>query len=176
MYISTQVSERNVVAQGLAVSSSIGATFIEELQAFYQPLIPFFLLVLVAIIMDTKFGIEKVKARGEQIRMSRALRRCGNKFVDYFCWATLAGLIGSYFGTLFGIPLVAAIILLGVLILELTSVSNNYLEARGYDFRLNWFKWFARKKGFADAIEEAKEDVKETNKRPKSRKKDLGKS
>ena len=54
-----------------------------------------------------------------------------NKLVDYICWVTLAGLLGNTFGTVFHIPILAAIMLLFVYGIELSSIVNNYLEYKG---------------------------------------------
>lgn len=38
------------------------------------------------IFTDLFFGIEASKARGEEIRLSRAIRRTITKICEYFCW------------------------------------------------------------------------------------------
>lgn len=121
---------------------------------FYNSLIPFIILAIVLIFVDSRFGVAAAKKRGEPIRTSRKWRRAINKLVDYICWVTLAGLFGQTFGTILGIPLLSALLLLVVYGIELTSCYNNYLESRGINKKINIFKLFGRSE-----VENCIEDV-----------------
>lgn len=101
---------------------------------------------------------EASRKRGENIRMSRAVRRAINKLVDYICWVTLAGMMGATFGTAFHIPLLSIIVLGIVYAVELTSIFNNYFEYKGIRKRFNGWKFFSKITG-QEAIEEAIEDA-----------------
>lgn len=62
---------------------------VAPLLEFYNSLIPFLLLAIVLIIVDSRFGVAAARKRGEPIRTSRKWRRAINKLVDYVCWVTL---------------------------------------------------------------------------------------
>jgi hypothetical protein len=132
------MQERNIIG-------GIGATVLTPLLDFYMKLVPFLLLAIVLIICDLRFGVARAKHAGEAVRMSRAIRRTLNKLVDYICWVTLAGLFGSTFGEVFGIPLLSAGMLLVIYGIEINSCYNNYFEARGIKKKFNVFKLFKKK-------------------------------
>jgi hypothetical protein len=101
-----------------------------------------------------RFGVARAKRAGETVRMSRAIRRTLNKLVDYICWVTLAGLFGSTFGEIFGIPLLSAVLLLIIYGIEMNSCYNNYFEARGIKKKFNIFKIFKKKIDIIEINEE----------------------
>lgn len=129
------------------------ATVISPFVEFYQALLPFLILAVVLIVADTRFGVEASVKRGETFRPSRMMRRAINKFVDYICWITLAGVVGNAFGTVLGIPILSALILLVIYGIELTSCFNNYFEFKGVNKRINIWKLFGKKE-----LEEVFED------------------
>ena len=98
------MQDRNVIAGSTAA-------VISPLITFYQNLLPYLLLAIVLIVVDSRFGILASKKRKETIRTSRAIRRAINKLVDYICWITLAGMIGQTFGDSFHIPLMSVVVL-----------------------------------------------------------------
>ena len=121
------------------------ATVISPFVEFYRPLLPFLLLAIVLIGADTRFGVEASLKRGETFRPSRMMRRAINKLVDYICWITLAGVVGNAFGTVLGIPILSALILLVIYGIELTSCFNNYFEFKGINKQINIWKLFGKK-------------------------------
>ena len=131
------MQERNVLAGATA-------TVISPLVDFYGKLIPFLLLAILLIAIDGRFGIQASKKRGETIRTSRAIRRAINKFVDYICWITLAGMLGQTFGVVFHIPLLSMIVLLVVYTIELSSIFNNYFFYKGLKFKFNGLKFISK--------------------------------
>ena len=132
------MQERNIISGAMA-------TVISPLVDFYQALLPYLILAVVLIIADTRFGVEASIKRGEQFRPSRMIRRAINKLVDYICWITLAGVVGNAFGTVFGIPILSAIILFVIYGIELTSCFNNYFEFKGINKKINIWKLFGKK-------------------------------
>lgn len=120
------------------------ATVISPLVDFYGKLLPFLLLAILLIAIDSRFGIQASKKRGETIRTSRAIRRAINKFVDYICWITLAGMLGQTFGVVFHIPLLSMIVLLVVYTIELSSIFNNYFFYKGLKFKFNGLKFISK--------------------------------
>lgn len=147
------MQDRNVIAGATAA-------VISPLVDFYAKLLPFLVLAVILIMIDSRFGIQASKKRGETIRTSRAIRRAINKLVDYICWITLAGMLGQTFGTAFHIPLLSMIVLVIVYAIELTSIFNNYFFYKGIKKKFNGWKFFAKVTG-QDAIEDAIEDVKD---------------
>ena len=134
------MQERNVLAGATA-------TVISPLVDFYGKLIPFLLLAILLIAIDSRFGIQASKKRGETIRTSRAIRRAINKFVDYVCWITLAGMIGQTFGLAFHVPLLSIIVLLIVYTIELSSIFNNYFFYKGIKMHFNGLKFISKVSG-----------------------------
>ena len=133
------------------------ATVISPFVEFYQALLPFLILALVLIVADTRFGVEASVKRGETFRPSRMMRRMINKFVDYICWITLAGVVGNAFGTVLGIPILSALILLIVYGIELTSCFNNYFEFKGVNKKINIWKLFGKQE-LENIIEDKKDE------------------
>lgn len=131
------MQERNVLAGATA-------TVISPLVDFYGKLLPFLLLAILLIAIDSRFGIQASKKRGETIRTSRAIRRAINKFVDYICWITLAGMLGQTFGVVFHIPLLSMIVLMVVYTIELSSIFNNYFFYKGLKFKFNGLKFISK--------------------------------
>lgn len=146
------MQERNIIGGTTAAA-------ISPFVAFFQALWPFLLLAIILIIADTRFGVEASIKRGEQFRLSRCLRRAINKLVDYICWITLAGVFGGTFGTILGIPVLSAFILLVIYGIELTSCFNNYFEFKGVKKKINIWRLFG-KKSVEDIIEDKVNDDK----------------
>lgn len=144
------MQDRNVIAGATAA-------VISPLVDFYSKLLPFLMLAIALIVIDSRFGILASRKRGETIRASRAIRRAINKLVDYICWVTLAGMIGQTFGAAFHIPLLAVIVMCIVYSIELTSIFNNYFFYKGINKKFNGWKFFSKITG-NDAIESAIED------------------
>ena len=120
------------------------ATVISPLVDFYGKLLPFLLLAILLIAIDGRFGIKASKKRGETIRTSRAIRRAINKFVDYVCWITLAGMLGQTFGVVFHIPLLSMIVLLVVYTIELSSIFNNYFFYKSLKLKFDGLKFISK--------------------------------
>lgn len=118
------MQERNII-------NGIATVTIAPFLDFYDKMLPFLLIAIALIATDSRFGVAAARSRGETIRPSRKWRRAMNKLVDYICWVTLAGLFGDTFGTVFHIPILAAVMLLFVYAIELSSIINNYLEYKG---------------------------------------------
>lgn len=131
------MQERNIIN---GTTTAVVAPLVD----FYNSLIPFLLLAVVLIVVDSRFGVAAARKRGEPIRTSRKWRRAINKLVDYICWVTLAGMFGEAFGKILGIPILSALILLIVYGIEISSCFNNYFEAKGIKKKVNIFKLFNR--------------------------------
>lgn len=144
------MQERNII-------NGVAASAIMPLLTFYERLLPYIGLAIVLIIVDSRFGIAASRKRGETIRPSRKWRRAINKLVDYVCWVTLAGVFGQAYGSVLDIPALAALMLLVVYGIELTSIFNNYFEYKGINKKINVFK-LMRRPDIAEAIEDAADE------------------
>lgn len=149
------MQERNII-------NGTTTAVVAPLLDFYNSLIPFLVLAIVLIFVDSRFGVAAAKRRGEPIRTSRKWRRAINKLVDYICWVTLAGMFGQTFGEILGIPILSALILLIVYGIEISSCFNNYFEAKGIKKKVNIFKLFNR-----SDVENCIEDVPDKEKEVK---------
>lgn len=131
------MNERNVLA---GTTATVLSPFVDG----WQNLIVWLFVALALIIGDLRFGICAARKRGEKIRGSRAVRRTINKMVDYICWVSIAWVLGGSFGLLFGVPLLAAIIMLVVCTIELSSIFDNYFEYKGIKKKFNVWKFFSK--------------------------------
>nr|DAL15333.1 MAG TPA_asm: holin [Caudoviricetes sp.] len=110
----------------------------------------------ILIMADLRFGIPAAKARGEEVKKSRAVRRTFDKITNYCIWIILAYTFGQAFGQPFGVELLPLIMLLVIYGVEVESIYVNYFAAKGRKIKVNFFKFFGKK---ADIIEvEEKED------------------
>lgn len=120
---------------------------------FYSHLAPWLLMGLALCACDLRFGVLAARARGEEIRPSRAVRRTVNKVVDYLSWVTLAELASRTFGLALGVPVVSIGTLFIIYGIEFNSCMNNYFEYKGIKGRFNLWKLMS-KKNLSEVIEE----------------------
>lgn len=144
------MQERNVLSGAVA---TVVSPFVDG----WESIIVWLIVATILILVDLRFGISAAKQRGEQVRISRAARRTINKLVDYICWISVAWVLGGSFGKVFDIPLLAAIIMLVVCAVEVSSIFDNFFEARGINKKFNVFK-FVSKIFRISAIQESIED------------------
>ena len=114
----------------------------------YYPLRWLMLLAFVLIILDLRWGVAAARMRGEDVQFSRAGRRTINKMIDYFCWATVAGLIEAALFNKFsiqGIPIGQLLLMIFIFAFEIDSVYSNYCEARSIKKRWDILKWVSKK-------------------------------
>lgn len=121
--------------------------------SFYSHLAPWLLLGMVLVLVDLRYGVMAARARGEQIRFSRAWRRTINKMIDYLCWVTVAELMSRTFAVSLGVPVVSMTMLFIIYGIELSSCVNNYFEYKGVRKRFNFWK-FINRKDIEDMIED----------------------
>lgn len=131
------MSERNIISGTIA-------TLLSSLIDEKGNILIWLVLSLILILGDLRFGIAAARKRGERIRPSRAIRRTVNKFVDYLCWVSIAWIMGTAFGSAFGVPLLAVIIMAVICAIELSSIFDNYCEYKGLKKKFNVFKFLAK--------------------------------
>lgn len=144
------MQERNVLSGAVA---TVVSPFVDG----WESVVAWLIVAIILILVDLRFGISAAKQRGEQVRISRAARRTINKLIDYICWISVAWVLGGSFGKVFDIPLLAAIIMLVVCAVEVSSIFDNFFEARGINKKFNVFK-FLSKIFKLSALEESIED------------------
>lgn len=148
------MQERNILS---GTTATILMPFVDGWESAFTWLI----VVIILIIGDARFGCMASKQRGEPIRRSRLIRRSVNKLVDYICWISIAWALSHSFGTIFGIPYVVAVIMLGVCAIEVSSIIDNYFEYRGVKKKINLVKLFAilfKTRELEECIEDKKDE------------------
>lgn len=130
------------------------AVVLSDTVAFISPMKWFFFLGIILVLADLRFGIEASRARKEDIRFSRAIRRTINKMIDYLCWIFVAGAIGMTFGVPFDVSLLPVLVMLVVYGIEINSCFSNYFESKGKKVRVNIFKFFSKKTDIIEVEEE----------------------
>lgn len=119
---------------------------------FYQALadsIIWLVIAAVAIVCDLFFGCEAARRRGERVRLSRAVRRTGNKICEYLCWVMLGITISIGFSAEWLKYAIFAIIYGN----ELSSCLSNYFEAKGKRISFNVFSMLGRRFGISELEE-----------------------
>lgn len=147
------MQERNVIS---GTTAAIFSSFVDG----FENLIIWFVVAFVLVLADLKFGVQAAIKRGEKIRGSRVIRRTINKMVDYICWISIALALDNSFGKAFEIHLLAAIIMLIVCSIEISSIFDNYFEYKGLHKHFNVWK-FLSKLFKISAIEESIEEEKD---------------
>ena len=110
------------VAQGSV--SVLAVTFLHDT---FTLMFPFIFVAVILIAVDLFFGIAAAHKRNEGVRLSRAIRRTTNKFVEYACWIILAASLAVAFKT----PSLNWIFLALVIGNEMISIITNWLFVRG---------------------------------------------
>ncbi len=150
------VTERNVVG-------GLTATVLSNFFDFAEPLRWLLLLGAVLIVVDLRFGLRASRVRGDDIRISRAIRRTINKAVDYICWVLLAGSLGATFGESVGVKILPILVMLVIYGVEINSCFSNYFEAKGSKVKVDVFKWFAKKVDIIEVEDPNKKEETKTN-------------
>lgn len=130
---------------------------------FYQALadsIIWLVIAAVAIVCDLFFGCEAARRRGERVRLSRAVRRTGNKACEYLCWVMLS----ITFSIGFAAPWLKYAIFAIIYGNELSSCLSNYFAAKGKRISFNIFALLGRRLGLEEL-----ENVHIENLRPDNR-------
>ena len=112
----------SMVVQG-GTSVLIGTFYQEALSMAF----PFIIPALILIVVDLVFGCAAARRRGEQVRLSRAIRRTMDKLISYICWIILSATLA----VAFDFDALNKIVLGIVMGVELLSVISNYFTAKG---------------------------------------------
>ena len=111
----------------LLLNTTIAGTLILYRNELLNESVKWIVPVIFVIIVDLIWGIRAAKYRKERITFTSALRRSVTKVVAYSCWIILSvGMSISY-----GIDAIAAVMMSIVLVNEIISCINNYLQPSG---------------------------------------------
>lgn len=149
------MTQRNILS---AVSAAVLTPLVEGSKG----IVIWLIVALVLILGDLWFGIRASIKKGEKIRGSRAVRRTLNKMVDYICWVSISWVLGASFGNIFGVPLLAAMIMVIVCTIELSSIFDNYFEYKGLKKRFepwNFILKVLRIPEIEESIKDKKEEI-----------------
>ncbi len=141
----------NLLSDQSTVTETIvqGSTTAILTSIFYQALadsIIWLVIAAVAIVCDLFFGCEAARHRGERVRLSRAVRRTGNKACEYLCWIMLGITISIGFAAEWLKYAIFAVIYGN----ELSSCLSNYFEAKGKHITLNIFSLLGQRLGISE--------------------------
>lgn len=132
------MTERNVI-------NSFTVMVFSGMIEFLYPLKWFALLALIIILVDLRFGVLAAKKRGENVRFSRAIKRTGNKMVDYTCWLLLSWALGLAFKEFIESDFIPHIVLAVIFGIEIESCFSNYFEIKGKRLKINIIDFLTKK-------------------------------
>lgn len=139
MTFSEEISTSGAIAQG-----GVASVFIAFYHNSLQIMVPYVIVVFAVVVLDLIQGIKASIKRGEEIRVSRAIRRTVSKLFEYICWVVLATTLSLAVNW----SALQYIILCIPLITEMISIVDNYLFSKGKKITgLNFWKIFGSKLG-----------------------------
>lgn len=109
-----------------------GLSMISGIASFFYPIRYVIIVLFLLIMLDLYFGLRESRYKHVQIRLSRAMRRTGNKIMDYFFFILVAGFIQQVFDEskiTFPYFSIVSISVFGVF--EIESVINHWLVLHG---------------------------------------------
>lgn len=110
----------------VVAGTGLSATLLLFFQNSLARMLPYLFISIVVILIDLWFGIRAAKTRGEQVRVSRAIRRTLGKAFEYFCWSVLA----SSVAVATGYEIIQTGLMLVVIGIECISIFQNWLTAK----------------------------------------------
>ena len=122
LHIATPILADELSAGSVVVGAGMSATLLIFFENSLYKMLPYFVVCLIVIALDLWFGVRAAKARGKQIRISRAIRRTIGKTVEYAGWAILASTIS----VATGYDIIQTVLMLIVIGIELISVAQNW--------------------------------------------------
>ena len=92
---------------------------------------PWLIVMAAVIILDLIVGVKKASYVGEDVKISRAVRRTVNKTIGYFWLVFTLGFIDSATKFELSFTTWGCLIVCGI---ELVSTASNFLKMKGYKF------------------------------------------
>lgn len=116
-----------------ALVQSVPAGFAVIATAFVQEslshMVPWLITTAAVIVCDLAFGVRRSMLMGEEIRISRAIRRTMGKMVTYFAFVCMVCMVNVAAGGKYDIDKWACLLICG---LEFLSIVSNILKPKGY--------------------------------------------
>ena len=137
-YVPTILADE-VSTGGVVAGAGLTTTLLLFFENSLAKMLPYLFICLIVIAIDLLFGIRAAKKRGEEVRISRAIRRTIGKSVEYFAWAVLA----SSLSVATGYDIIQNGLMLIVVGIECISIAQN------------WYFWKFGKKVRVDALKAA---------------------
>ena len=122
-----QIMTQSVPAGFAAVAGSFIAQSLEHM-------IPWLIASAVVVICDLVFGLRKAFLLGEEIRVSRAIRRTMGKMVTYFAFVCMVVMVNIASGFDWHIDVYSCLL---ITFIELCSILSNILKPKGINFNLD---------------------------------------
>ena len=139
-----------------AVGHGVTGTFAALAPAFIQEslshMVPWLIASAAVIVCDFCFGLRKSLMTGDEIRISKAVRRTLGKMVTYFAFVCMVCMVEVAAGGGYGIDKWACLL---VCFIEFCSIVSNILKPKGYTFNVK--KLFAVLAG--KVLREEKEEL-----------------
>lgn len=128
----------------MVTQTSVSAVLMAFLYNSILEMIPYLCAAFVLIAVDLYFGIAAAKHRGEEVRLSRAIRRSVGKAMEYICWV----MVSATLSMCFSMRAVEYVILGIVMGNEIISILTNWFELHGKKIHgLNIFTIVGNKAG-----------------------------
>ncbi len=96
-------------------------------------MVPWLIASAAVILCDLCFGIRKSMMMGEEVRVSRAVRRTMGKMVTYFSFVCMVCMVSVAAGSDYGIDKWACLLVCGI---EFMSIISNILKPKGYSLNV----------------------------------------
>ena len=96
-------------------------------------MIPWLIVTCAVIVCDLCFGLRKSLCLGEEIRISKAIRRTMGKMVTYFSFVCMVCMMSVAAGTDYGIEKWSCLL---VCFIEFCSILSNILKPKGYSLNV----------------------------------------
>ena len=150
---------KDSITQG--VSSGFAVVVSSFIQESLSHMIPWLIASCAVIVCDLAFGIRKSLCMGEEIRISKAIRRTMGKMVTYFAFVCMVCMVNVAAGSEYAIDKWACLL---VCFIEFCSILSNILKPKGYTLNMKVLlpallgkALKTDKKEFENIIEETKE-------------------
>lgn len=111
---------------GVVAGAGLTTTLLLFFENSLEKMIPYFFICAIVIVLDLWFGVQAAKIRGEEVRVSRAIRRTLGKTVEYFAWSVLA----SSLAVATGYQIIQTGLMLLVIGIECISIFQNWLTIK----------------------------------------------
>lgn len=120
-----------------AIGQSVTGGFAALATAFVAEslshMVPWLIASAAVILCDLCFGIRKSMMMGEEVRVSRAVRRTMGKMVTYFSFVCMVCMVSVAAGSDYGIDKWACLLVCGI---EFMSIISNILKPKGYSLNV----------------------------------------